>query len=142
MFAGKSDAEDDPSANPQNEAEIDNMMEIKMVNAASYSKAEGYIETMKEKRKDKDKIQIEKLSAAQFGAANVCLTDKVEKLKLMIHKFSDSQRDAFRCVTAHLTNHENAKTATNKKGQLKMFVTGPGGVGKSFLIETIELFAK
>ena len=57
-------------------------------------------------------------------------------------KLNEKQRKTFNIVAAHLTGHECVKTEKNPEGQLRMLISGEGGTGKSFLIDTIKYFTQ
>ena len=73
----------------------------------------------------------------------------LDKLKQMTESLTVDQLKAFRIITSHLTSHTSCSTEVlNSKGQLiqssqlKMILSGAGGVGKSFLIATVDLWCK
>ncbi|XP_065891642.1 ATP-dependent DNA helicase PIF5-like [Dysidea avara] len=55
----------------------------------------------------------------------------------MIEKLNDDQRRVFDRVSSHL-QAQNSSTVLNHPEPLRMFVSGCGGTGKSFLIKTLK----
>jgi hypothetical protein len=96
---------------------------------------------MKERKSKLEKDELEEAlkmgNHQKFSKAN--MTKLTTKCK---GHTKDDQEKAFKVITAHLTGHPSTKDEDNPTGQLRMLVSGAGGVGKSYLIETVELFAK
>ena len=61
-----------------------------------------------------------------------------EKFENLYTQFSSEQRESFNVVSAHLKDEQYCKTEENAEGQLRMFISGEGGTGKSKRVEALE----
>ena len=64
------------------------------------------------------------------------------RLQDLYTQFNSEQREAFNVISAHLLDEQCCKTDNNPEGQLRMFISGKGGTGKSKLVEAIVLHGK
>ena len=71
---------------------------------------------------------------------------KIKELNQLYSKMAGvngkDQSDAFNVIVAHLLEQDCCKTLDNPSGQLRMFISGEGGTGKSFLVNSIRVYAR
>ncbi len=61
-------------------------------------------------------------------------SEYVNTFEMNVKSMTPDQKQAFKIILAHLNNEEFTQNHSNPLGQLRMFLSGEGGVGKSFLV--------
>ena len=67
---------------------------------------------------------------------------KVKELCRRLQLLNAEQKEVFDCVSAHFCADPCTRTQENSQSQLRLLLSGAGGTGKSFLLETITLYAR
>ena len=110
---------------------------VKGINEAR--QANGQEEKISKEDDDPQLIGEAKTAMTDVLVMNTCPSSKVS-LEDRVAMLNDDQRLIFDCVKDHLLHqqcHETNKCSCELK-PLRMFISGVGGTGKSFLIETIR----
>ena len=97
------------------------------------TRAKTFIEAQKSLRRQEQMVSNMAISSI---SADVLMRSNAEAdLASMVSKLNAEQRFAYDIVRYHIL-----RDGTSEHKQLRMFISGPGGTGKSFLINTIAQF--
>ena len=118
-------------------------------NIRQYSRALTFLQYIKEQRELKSAANLMEF-VKQDCELSIDEIRKPSQKLMMLHSLYDKmsgkngqdQRHAFDVVAAHLLEQPCCKTRENPTGQLRMFISGEGGTGKSTLINLIRLYSR
>ena len=119
-----------------------------LVSPFTYKNAVNFIDIQKIKKIDSNKeylMQFEKFDTERHSKEDVNKYDTnfchhQEELRNLIGQLGHDQLNVLKLVAAHFHNLPLTKTKINPHGQLRLFLSGSAGTGKSRLIECIKLY--
>jgi len=120
-----------------------------VVNRETYIQAKDFISSLKKAASEAREEELNTYHNFRYdpdGLLGSSSTPIQNRHTIIVHdlfnQFNSEQREAFNVISAHLLEQECCKTENNPKGQLRMFISGEGGTGKSKLVEAIVLHAR
>ena len=119
---------------------LQKMLEAQLrVHKIDEKRAENEV-TAKQNKEQEEGVDIPGVAAAAMDDVNDCDTAQDMDIKERIQMLNADQRRIFNYVNDHLMHqyrHEHGECNCNSLNPINMFISGVGGTGKSFLIETI-----
>ena len=140
--------------------------DVQFLSTLEYNNAESFIKVQSNKRKEFDEREDSNHVKSKSGNKDFeghCINKKsLDKLQCLRNQLNNQQDHAFRVIVSHLCgknsaarnvnlsstpnwsvmSEENQRDKMIENTQLRMILSGAGGVGKTFLIEVVTLWAK
>jgi hypothetical protein len=131
--------------------------DIHFVSKTEFKEANDYLKNLKKKFNDSTGDVGDSVRGRSDDQNGHCINQHaLDSLEKKMKALTDDQQKAFKIITAHLSGHEIARRdpdlsrdksshrnhTISHDTQLRMVLSGEGGVGKTYLIETVVLWAK